>query len=175
MISTARRATAPVLVYVDDTEDDIVLMEMTILRAALPFRLRQFATITAAVAYLKGEGSFSNRSLHPLPFAVLLDYRLTGVTAAEALPELLRIPECRGLPFVIFSGSESPAVIALGYRAGASHFLLKPNSPGRLEVLLKTLYDCATAHPPCYLAIRALPEYQARKPEAEGSSVSSGR
>jgi response regulator RpfG family c-di-GMP phosphodiesterase len=151
---------ALVLLYVDDGRDDVVLIEAAIRMAAIPFSLRAFATISAAAAHLKGEGSFADRSSHPFPDLALFDYHLAGGTAAEALPELRKLPGCSSVPFIVFSGSESAERILNSYQAGADHFLLKPSGLQRLELIVKTLYDCATSTPPCYLALCELPEYQ---------------
>jgi hypothetical protein len=63
IISTARLDRTSVLLYVDEKEDDIVLVEIALRYAAIPFRLRQFDNIAAATAYLKGEGSFADRAV----------------------------------------------------------------------------------------------------------------
>jgi CheY-like chemotaxis protein len=157
---------------VDDNGDDILLAELTIRRAAIPFRLRQFETMPAAVAYLKGEGSFADRAVHPLPSAVLLHHQLAGCNRADALPELRKLPGCSRMPWVIVSGTESPAKIAYSYQAGADHFLVKPPDTERLRQVLQTLYDCVTAVPSCYLLLQALAEYRP-SPTAGIPSISS--
>ncbi|MEY2429154.1 MAG: hypothetical protein QOJ40_2039 [Verrucomicrobiota bacterium] len=151
---------SPVLLYVDDNRDDIVLMEAAVRMAEIPFSLRTFTTITAATAYLTGQGDFADRTIHPFPKLVLLDYHLGGITSTEALPELRKLPECGALPFVIFSGSESGDGLNGSEQAGSEHFLVKPSGLHRLEFIVKALYDCANSTPPCCLALRALPEYQ---------------
>lgn len=157
---TARQDTTSVLLHVDDDADDLVLLQAAIRMAAIPFRLRQFATIAAAIAYLKEDGSFADRDLCPLPIAVLLDHNLTGFTGADALSEIRKLPGCSTLPFIIFSGSESPLNVRQSYEAGADHFISKTSDLGRLQHILKTLYGCATSRPRCYLAFQALAEYK---------------
>ena len=156
----------------DDKKDDIVLVEIALRYAAIPFRLRQFDNIAAATAYLKGEGSFADRAVHPLPSVILLDHQLAGCTASEALPELKKFPGCNKLPWVVFSGTLSPVKVADCYRAGADHFILKPRDASRLMLVLKTLYDCVTATPPCFVLLRSLEEYRGPSPEATALSVS---
>jgi CheY-like chemotaxis protein len=156
----ARQDTTSVLLHVDDNADDLVLLQAAIRMAAIPFRLRQFATVAAAIVYLRGHESFADRDLCPLPIAVLLDHELSGFAGADALPEIRKLPGCSTLPFVIFSGSESPLAVRQSYEAGADHFITKTSDLGRLELILKTLYGCATSNPRCYLALRALTEYQ---------------
>ena len=170
----ARQDTTSVLLHVDDNADDLVLLQAAIRMAAIPFRLRQFATVAAASAYLKGDGSFADRDLCPLPIAVLLDHNLTGFTGADALPEIRKLPGCSTLPLIIFSGSESPLNVRQCYEAGADHFISKTSNLERLQLILKTLYGCAASSPPCYLALRALTEYQPFLiPVAKAPSVSS--
>ena len=148
----------------DDNDDDVVLLEVTLRKEAIPFHLRQFDNISAATAYLKGEGSFADRAVHPLPAVALLDHQLAGCTASQALPELRKLPGCDQFPWVVFSGTCSPAHIADSYQAGADHFVSKPAARARLALVLKTLYDCISANPPCFLALRALEEYRASTP-----------
>jgi CheY-like chemotaxis protein len=159
-MTTARPESSPVLLYVDDNRDDIVLMEAAIRMAAIPFSLRTFATIPAATAYLKGEGDFADRAIHPFPKLALIDYHLGSRTVAEVLPELRKLPGCASLPFVIFSGSESADRLNDSYQAGADCFLLKPSGLQRLEFIVKALYDCVASRPPSLHALRELPEYQ---------------
>jgi CheY-like chemotaxis protein len=150
----------PLLLHIDDNEDDLVLIADALRRGVIPFRLRQFDDLSAARSYLLGEGDFAARGLHPLPSAVLLDLQFASGDTSDALPELRKIPGCNQLPWIILSDTSSPAKIAEAYGAGADCFLLKPFGTEPLAIILQTIYDCVSAGSRISLLLEALAEYQ---------------
>ena len=127
--------------------------------AAIPFDLRQFDSLAAAIAYLKGEGAFADRSAHPFPAVVLLDCTLRR-EAHEPLPPLRSIPGCQTLTLVILTGSDYPRHIIRSYQSGADHFLVKPLDHSDLSLILRTLHDCVTSSPACFSALQDLEHYR---------------
>ncbi len=148
------------LLHIDDNQDDLVLIADALHRGSIPFRLRQFNDLSVARSYLRGDGDFAARGLHPLPSAVLLDLQFASGDASLALPELRLIPGCHQLPWIVLSDTSSPAKIAQAYRAGADCYLLKPFGTEPLGLILRTIYECVSTDSPVSTLLQALAEYQ---------------
>jgi CheY-like chemotaxis protein len=112
-------------VLADDSEDDALLLELAFQR------LEHFRLVRGAmdgrqtIAYLRGEGEFSDRSKHPFPHLLLLDLRMPRGDGFDVLRWL------RGQPFshllvVVLSGSAYEADRRKALRMGAHYFLTKP-------------------------------------------------
>ena len=82
-----------------------------------------------AVAYLRGENQFVDRTIYPMPSLVLLDLKLPRRSGFEVLQWVRGLEsECRCLPVVVFSSSSEPSDIKRSYEMGANSYLAKPNS-----------------------------------------------
>src|SRR5690348_15326680 len=67
-----------VILIAEDEEDYILLIRKAFKEANLPNPLHVVSTGLEALAYLKGEGKYSNRDEYPLPDLFLLDLKLPG-------------------------------------------------------------------------------------------------
>jgi len=94
-----------------------------------------------AVAYLKGEGKYSDRDVFGYPDFVLTDLKMPGLDGFAMLEHLKENPESAIIPTVIFSGSQDNDDIKKAYLLGASSYHVKPTSPLALRHLVKTLHD----------------------------------
>jgi CheY-like chemotaxis protein len=79
-----------------------------------------------AIAYLKGEGAFSNRAEYPLPELVLLDLKLPGIDGFQVLRWIRQQPELKALRVVVLTSSDRIQDVNLAYQLGANSFLVKP-------------------------------------------------
>lgn len=114
-----------------------------------------------AVAYLSGEGCFADRQQYPVPSFILLDYALNGHTGVDIVRWLRANDGSRSLPVVVFSDSDLPERVALCYREGVDHYLVKPHSFDRLKGLVLVLSQCFGSDPPGHTLLLALPEHRA--------------
>ena len=80
-----------------------------------------------ALAYLRGEGAYADRTLHPLPHALLLDLNMPRMNGFEVLSALRADPLWDGLAIYVLSASNLPADIRLAHRLRANGYLVKPN------------------------------------------------
>jgi two-component system response regulator len=133
-------------VLADDSEDDALLLELAFQR------LERFRLVRAAmdgrqtIAYLRGEGQFSDRSKHPFPHLLLLDLRMPRGDGFDVLKWL------RGQPFsqlliVVLSGSAYEADRRKALRMGAHYFLTKPLRFDDQVEMLKQLETNILARP----------------------------
>lgn len=125
----------PVLL-VEDNEDDILFVRRAFRRAKLSNPLPVVEDGDAAVAYLSGEGDYSDRTRHPLPTLVLLDIKLPRRSGLEVLEWLRAQPGLRRIPVVVLTSSKESSDVDRAFDLGASGYLVKPvNFDGLLEMV----------------------------------------
>lgn len=115
--------------------------------------------------YLNGP-LFVDRRVFPFPEFILCDYDLKISLGSDLVSALRAIPSCAALPIIMFSGSLDQACVLSSYAAGANAYLCKPSVPNRLDILVQTLYVCATSVPANFDRLKYLEEYQ---PPPQGS------
>lgn len=90
-----------------------------------------------AVAYLNGERPFDNRTLHPLPMAVLLDIKLPRRSGLEVLQWLRSRPApLSRMPVVMLTSSRHNVDVNRAYDLGANSYLAKPDTAAGLAELV---------------------------------------
>jgi DNA-binding response OmpR family regulator len=94
-----------------------------------------------ALAYLVGEGQFTDRARYPLPGLVLLDMKMPKLNGLEVLR---RIRPRRGLekmPVAFLSSAFLAIDVAEAYHLGASFFIVKPFKFDELREIVRFLKD----------------------------------
>jgi CheY-like chemotaxis protein len=137
---------AAVILYVEDEETDVVLLQHVFTRAAIANPLKIVKDGKEAREYLAGEEPFADRKEHPLPALVLLDLNLPYWSGFQVLEWIRQQPSLRRLPVVIFTSSSRPDDVARAYDAGANGYLVKPNALGELKSQVSALRDFWLRH-----------------------------
>ena len=114
-----------VILVVEDQENDILLLRRAFASAAMTNPVHIVRDGEEALAYLTGEGKYSNRAEHPLPDLVLLDLKLPRMDGFEVLEWIRKQPGIRGLPVVVLTSSDQIRDINKAYEFGANSFLVK--------------------------------------------------
>ncbi len=107
-----------VVLLVEDSEDDILIVERAFKKLGLGHDLRAVATGEEALAQLEA-GTVR-------PDLVLLDINLPGLSGFELLRRLRNNQAVRTVPITVLSASERESDIAEAYEAGANSYLVKP-------------------------------------------------
>lgn len=115
-----------VVLLAEDREDDIFLIRKAFATAGLSNPLYVVNDGEQAIAYLMGDGPFSNRAEYPLPDIILLDLKMPRLDGFEVLTWIRRQPGIRGLPVVVLTSSEELRDVNRAYSLGANSFLVKP-------------------------------------------------
>ena len=115
-----------VILLAEDREDDILLIRRAFNRARIVNPLCVVRDGEEAVAYLKGEGRFANRTEFPPPGLLLLDLKMPRMDGFEVLRWVRQQPNLRALRIVVLTSSEHTHDLDLAYKLGASSFLVKP-------------------------------------------------
>ena len=131
----------PIILLVDDSENDTLLMRAVAEPAGLGQSLRFARDGEEAIAYLRGDGAFRDRKRFPLPSAVLLDLKLPQKDGFEVLAWIRRQPTLRHLHTYVLTASSRAEDIQRAYDLGANSYLVKPANLDGLIHLAKCLIE----------------------------------
>ena len=115
-----------VILLAEDREDDVFLIRKSLISAGIPYPVHAVEDGEEAIAYLKGEGRYSNRDEYPLPDLLLLDLKMPRVDGFEVLQWIREQPSLRTLRVVVLTASEQIRDVNRAYGLGANSFLVKP-------------------------------------------------
>jgi CheY-like chemotaxis protein len=94
-----------------------------------------------AIAYLIGEGKYSDRKIYPYPTFIVTDLSMPKADGFAVLQFLKKNPECAVIPTVVLSSSSDLDDIKKAYQLGASSYHVKPMGLENLAKLMKILHD----------------------------------
>ena len=124
MSVSGRPANQKVLV-VEDNKDDVELLRMAASTAPEEVSFYIVPDGEQALAYLKGEGPYSDRKAHPFPDLVLLDLWLPGMTGFEVLAWIRGHPGFSSLKVFVWTDAGDPQTLDRATKAGANRFVPK--------------------------------------------------
>lgn len=130
----------PVL-YAEDDENDVFLMERAFKQAGILNSLRIVSDGKGAIEYLSGSGPYANREEHPVPCLLLLDLKMPGKSGFDVLKWVRTQPATSTLPVVVLTSSNQDSDIHRAYLLGANGYLIKPGKPDELLVMVKGIRD----------------------------------
>jgi len=115
-----------VILLAEDREDDIVLIRKAFKKAFINNPLQVVRDGEEAIAYLSGEGKYSNRCEYPLPDLMLLDLKMPRMNGFEVLEWIRRQPGLSSLRVVVLTASDQMRDVNSAYKLGANSFMVKP-------------------------------------------------
>jgi CheY-like chemotaxis protein len=129
------------VLLVEDDLNDIFLVKRAFKIAQIPTPLQVVTDGMEAIAYLKGDGKYSDRRAHPLPHLMVMDIKMprkSGFDVLEWVKENPRRP-LRRIPIVIVSSSDNPDDINRAYELGANAYMVKPVNFRAVEHLFSSI------------------------------------
>jgi CheY-like chemotaxis protein len=115
------------VLLVEDDLNDVFLVKRAFKMAQLPTPLKVVTDGEEAIDYLRGEGKYADRRLHPIPKLIVMDIKMPRKTGLEVLQWVKHHDgPLRRIPVVIVSFSENPADINRAYELGANAYMVKP-------------------------------------------------
>ncbi len=131
----------PVILLVDDDENDVELMRRAFQSAKFPGPVRVVRQGEAAIAYLSGEGAYSDRGQFPLPAVMLLDLNMPKKNGFDVLAWLNTQPGLNRLMVIVLTASRRPEDADRAYDLGAKAFLVKPDNFNDLIAMSRCLRE----------------------------------
>jgi len=148
---TVQTHTRRTILVVDDDENDQAFIVSAFRSIGVKDPIHVASSGSEAIAYLNGEGKFSNRSQYEYPDFLITDIKMPDGDGFSVLEYLRRNAKHPIIPTIVFSSSNDPNDIRQSYRLGANGFHLKPTGIQELRAQLKILYDywstCLVAQP----------------------------
>jgi len=128
------------ILVVEDSESDIFFMLRVMDQAGVCNPIFVVRDGNDAMAYLRGDGEYADRSIYPAPGIVLLDLKMPGIDGFEILRWRRTQPHLQHTLMVAVSSFDGVYAINLAYETGADTFLSKPLSSEDLLNLI-TAFD----------------------------------
>jgi CheY-like chemotaxis protein len=130
-----------IILLVDDSENDIELLRRAFRKAEFNRPLQEVHNGEEAIAYLKGEGIYSDREKYPLPSLMLLDLNMPMKNGFDVLSWVRTQPAFRRLSIIILTASVRPEDVERAFALGASSYLVKPSNLDALVSMMRCLRD----------------------------------
>lgn len=134
------KRSVPVLVA-DDSPDDYGLLELAFQRTGYPCNLKYVRSGNEALRYLRGEGVFSNRAIHPFPKFIITDLKMTDGDGMQLLQELRGDKNLCILPAIVLSGSGDDDDVKKCMLLGAVGYFVKRHALSETTHLAKAIYE----------------------------------
>lgn len=125
------------ILVIDDEPDAILLLKRALAKAGVTNPVHDVNDGDQALAYLKGEAPYSDRSAHPLPHWILLDLKLPRLSGLQVLQWIKSQPQLRCLPIVVLTSSKEKNDVQAAYLHGANSYLVKPASLHALTAVME--------------------------------------
>ena len=132
------------ILLADDGENDLVLMRAAFKMAGCTFPLHEVRNGEEAIAYLRGEGEYSDRNKFPLPTVMLLDLNMPRKSGFEVLAWVRAQPVLKRLAVIVLTASTRSEDVERAFDLGATSYLVKPSDLDELAAMIRCL--CTWIH-----------------------------
>jgi DNA-binding response OmpR family regulator len=129
------------ILLVDDSENDLFLMRAAFKKAGFDTSLQEVHNGEEAIAYLKGDDPYSDRTQFPLPAVMLLDLNMPMKNGFDVLAWVRSQAGLKRLSIIILSASMRTEDVERAFDLGANSFLVKPGSLEALVAMIRCLRD----------------------------------
>ena len=132
--------TQPIILLVEDDEDDRFLSERALSKAGLR-RVHHVSDGSMAIDYLLGQGTFASQAEHPLPDIVLLDLKIPEINGHQVLEWINTQPGLVGCLVFILSSSGEARDRTRAEIAHAAGYFIKPLTGQNINQMLSCLEE----------------------------------
>ena len=129
------------ILLVDDSKNDILMLRNAFGKAEFDVPLQEACNGEQAIAYLNGEGSYSDRNQYPLPSVMLLDLNMPMKDGFDVLGWVRTQPAFKRLSVIVLTASTRPEDVERAFDLGASSYLVKPINIEALATMIRCLRD----------------------------------
>ena len=132
---------AGTVMLVDDSEDDLLLMDHATEAAGVDNPIVQLRDGQAAIEYLSGSGEYGNRERYPIPCLVITDLKMPKLDGFDLLKWMSQRPDFDSIPKIVVSSSSEERDRKRAHHLGACAYFQKPLELHRLVELVRHLDD----------------------------------
>lgn len=130
------------VLVVDDDLDDQFFSQLA-LEKILPAgsTVQLVHSGNAAIAYMIGEGKFSDRTAYPFPSLVITDLKMADGDGFHVLEFLQKNPAWNVVPRLMFSNSAHDDDVRTAFMLGASAYHIKPMGRAQTEQRMRSIVE----------------------------------
>ena len=114
------------ILLAEDSDDHVLLIKRAFAKANLLNPLQVVSDGEKAIAYLRGDGVFADRSKYPFPALLLLDLKMPNCDGFDVLQWLREQKNLPPVRVVVLTTSDRVFDMQRAYELGAHSFLTKP-------------------------------------------------
>jgi CheY-like chemotaxis protein len=129
------------ILLAEDNADDVFLLQQAFKKAGVDSRLHLAADGAEALAYLKGEGRYSDRAASPFPDVLLLDLNMPRMNGFEVLEWVRGHPQWGGLIVHVLTTSVREVDVQRAYDLRANSYVVKPSRVDELVQFVRALHE----------------------------------
>ena len=111
------------ILLVEDDYNDILLIQRAFRKAEIQQSMLQVTDGDEAIAYLSGEGQYTDRQTYPIPSLILLDLKLPRRSGLEVLAWIRQQTKLKRLLVVVLTSSQENSDLNRAYDLGANSYL----------------------------------------------------
>ena len=129
------------ILIVDDDANDQFLIQTALRRGGAAEPIFAVNDGAEAIAYLRGEGQYSDRDFFKFPTFILTDLKMPRVNGFELLRFMRQNPSLAVLPTIVLSSSADQNDVHSAYLLGANSYQVKSQSLDALCGQMKLIHD----------------------------------
>jgi CheY-like chemotaxis protein len=129
------------ILIVDDDTHERTFIEDSFRKIGVKDPIHTVNSAEMAIAYMMGEGKYSDRSTYAYPTFITIDLKMPVQDGFVVLEHLKKNPAWAIIPTVVLTSSSDLDDIKKAYMLGASSYHVKPSSLEKLRHQLQVLHD----------------------------------
>jgi DNA-binding response OmpR family regulator len=133
------------ILVIEDNGSDVFLLERALRQQSFQFELVHLLSGSEALAFIRGQGAYSDAEI---PNLILVDLNLYKYTGEDILREIRSSLRLREVPVCVWSSSRSRKDEALLQELGIAKFIPKPSGLDQFMEIGKILKDLIAAPAP---------------------------
>jgi len=135
-LKNASNVLAVRILVIEDNDSDVFLLERALRRQELRFELVHLLNGSAAFAFIRRQGAYTDAQT---PDLILVDLNLSKYTGEDILREIRSAPHLGGIPVCVWSSSQSRQDEAMLKGFGVARFITKPSGLDQFMEIGQTL------------------------------------
>lgn len=132
---------SPIIVIVDDDEEDVYPLKRAILKHRDDIVCDSVSSGQELFEYLSGTGGYENRATKQEPRVILMDVNMPLQNGFEVLKQLRNDSNRGYISVIMFTTSNSNDDIRSAYQAGANSYIRKPSNASDMREIAEKVCD----------------------------------